>query len=425
MKLPEDDVNVDLRRVLFEIAYALDAVGVDDIYHGHRVAYIAYRCAQQLGWSEERAQTVFSLGLIHDCGVSETAESTELLGNFVPRSTESHCVKGYELLNACRYLSDFALPILYHHTWWQELSQLDLVSEENKQYAALVFLSDRLDYLRSQASLDLFGNVTETGKQSILAELTANAGSMFEPNQVERMSELIVCDDFWFSMEARYIESLSNSFSHMPFFTSEIGLEGSIEVAELFAQIVDAKSSFTYQHSLHVAQLTEFIARKQGYSDKTSRTLYLAGLIHDIGKLKTPSFILHKPGALTDEEYACIKRHATDSRHALQSMFTNSKVIEWASNHHERLDGSGYPLGLTAEDLDEPSRLVAVADVFQALTQSRPYRAGLPLDSAIRIIEDLVDNGKLDKQVFCCLVANADECYRISIGHHLEEPAVA
>lgn len=425
MKLPKEDVNVDLRRVLFEIAYALDAVGVDDIYHGHRVAYIAYRCAQRLGWSEERVQTVFSLGLIHDCGVSEKAECTELLQNFVPLSTESHCVKGYELLHACRHLSDLAIPILYHHTWWKDLARLDVVSEENKQYAALVFLSDRLDYLHGPESLDAFGNITNEGKQTILCELKANSGTMFEPNQVEKMSDLIACDDFWFSMEARYIENLSNTFSKMPLFSSDIGLEGSIEVAELFAQIVDAKSSFTYQHSLHVAQLTEFMARKLGYSNQTSRTLYLAGLIHDIGKLKTPSSILHKPSTLTDEEYACIKRHATDSRHALQSMFTNSKVIQWASNHHERLDGSGYPLGLTAESLDGPSRLVAVADVFQALTQSRPYRAGLPLENAISIIGDLVDKGKLDKQVFGCLVANAAECYRISIGQSYDEPAVA
>ena len=425
MKLPKEDVNVDLRRVLFEIAYALDAVGVDDIYHGHRVAYIAYRCAQRLGWSEERAQTVFSLGLIHDCGVSDTAEGAQLLEKFVPRSTENHCVRGYQLLKACRHLSDLATPILYHHTWWQELAELDVVSEQDKQYAALIFLSDRLDYLHSKNALDAFGNITDVGKQRILRELETNAGSMFEPEQVHHMAELVVCDDFWFSMEARYIESLSNNFLHMPCFASEIGLEGSIEVAELFAQIVDAKSSFTYQHSQHVAQLTEFLARKLGYSEKTSRTLYLAGLIHDIGKLKTPSSILHKPSALTDEEYACIKRHATDSRHALQSMFTNSKVIQWASNHHERLDGTGYPLGLTAESLDGPSRLVAVADVFQALTQSRPYRAGLPLDNAISIIGDLVENGKLDQQVFDCLVANANECYRISIGQQYLEPAVA
>jgi HD-GYP domain-containing protein (c-di-GMP phosphodiesterase class II) len=105
-------------------------------------------------------------------------------------------------------------------------------------------------------------------------------------------------------------------------------------------------------------------------------------------------------------------------------MFKDSLVIDWAANHHERLDGSGYPLGLTAKQLDGPSRLVAVTDVFQALTQSRPYRAGLSLEKSLSILEELVDDGKLDRQVFECISANREVCYRISTGReYLAEPA--
>ncbi|AIW16774.1 HD-GYP domain-containing protein [Vibrio tubiashii] len=422
MEVAQDDVSVDLRRVLFEIAYALDAVGVDDIYHGHRVAYIAYRCAQRMGWNEERCQTVFSLGLIHDCGVSESAEVGELLAALAPRNTRKHCVKGYELLKACRPLSELAMPVLLHHTWWQELKGIHAVSDDVKQYATLLFLADRLDYLHGNYALDSYGNITEASKKSIIGELQANSGTMFEPTQVGVMSELVQCDDFWFSMEARYIESLSYTFT--PLYRDPIGLDESIEVAELFAQIVDAKSSFTYQHSLHVAQLAEFFARKLGYSERARKMLYLSGLIHDIGKLKTPSAILHKPAQLSNEEYACIRRHATDSRHAIQRMFTNQQIVEWASNHHERLDGSGYPLGLAAHQLDEPSRLIAVTDVFQALTQSRPYREGLPLEEAIKIIEEMVNRNQLDRKVFDCLVENAQECYRISTGQESKKPVL-
>lgn len=423
MEAPKEDVSVDLRRVLFEIAYALDAVGVDDIYHGHRVAYIAYRCAQRMGWNEHRCQMVFSLGLIHDCGVSESSEAIQLLSQLVPRNTRSHCIKGFELLQACRPLSSLAMPILLHHTWWQELRQLNTADEDTKQYASLLFLADRLDYLHGNYALDSYGNITESSKLNIRGELEANAGTMFEPNQVAAMSELIACDDFWFSMEARHIESLSNTF--MPLYHHPIGIDESIEVAELFAQIVDAKSSFTFQHSWHVAQLAEFLAEKLGYSPRTRKMLYLAGLIHDIGKLKTPSAILHKPSELSSEEYACIKRHATDSRHAIERMFTNQQIVEWAANHHERLDGSGYPLGLSADQLDEPSRLIAVTDVFQALTQSRPYRKGLPLDHAIEIIEKMVQENQLDGRVFDCLVTHADECFRISTGQESEKPALS
>jgi len=422
MEVSIDDVSVDLRRVLFEIAYALDAVGVDDIYHGHRVAYIAYRCAQRMGWSDERCQVIFSLGLIHDCGVSESAEIGELLTALAPKNTRKHCVKGYELLKACRPLSELATPILLHHTWWHELKIIHNVNEETKQYAALLFLADRVDYLHGNYGLDCYGNISKESADSIVGELQANSGLMFEPNQVRFMSELIHCDDFWFSMEARYIESLSYTFE--PLYRNPIGLDESIEVAELFAQIVDAKSSFTYQHSLHVAQLAEFFAHKLGYSERARKMLYLAGLIHDIGKLKTPSAILHKPTQLSTEEYACIKRHATDSRHAIQRMFTNKQIVEWASNHHERLDGSGYPLGLDASQLDEPSRLIAITDVFQALTQSRPYRAGLPLGEAVAILEKMVNSNQLDRKIFKCLVDNAEECYRISTGQESEKPVL-
>ena len=410
------DVRVDLRRLLFEIAYALDAVGFDDIYHGHRVAYIAHRCAERMGWSEERCQLVFSLGLIHDCGVSDGEERGELLSTFAPKGTKPHCIKGYELLSECKPLSSLALPILYHHTWWQQLKNIDHINDEDKQLAALVFIADRVDYLHSRCPLDGYGNLSADQKATMTSELLLHAGTMFEPQFVKYMNELIECDDFWFSMDSRHIESIAYKFSSLPLFANQVGLEESIEVAELFAQIVDAKSSFTYHHSRYVAELAEYLAKQLGYAPRTQRMLYLAGLIHDIGKLKTPSAILHKPSALTDEEYCCIKRHATDSRHALENMFTDSIVIEWAANHHERLDGSGYPLGLSGDQLDGPSRLVAVADVFQALTQSRPYRAGLPLSKAVGIIEALVKNHQLDDKVFQCLLDHAQECYRISTG---------
>lgn len=422
MVFAKQEISVDLRRVLFEIAYALDAVGVDEIYHGHRVAYIAHRCAQQLNWSNEKAQFVFSLGLVHDCGVSDLNERKGLLSQLVPSDTNHHCIRGYELLSACQPLSSMATPILYHHTWWQDLKPLAGVSEEDKQLASLVFLADRLDNLRANANLDYYGNLSHQCKRNIAEELKANCDVMFETTQVNAMLELIECDDFWFSMEPRYIESLAEHFSYLPFFSLRIGLDESIEVAELFGKIVDAKSAFTYQHSLHVAQLAEYLGSQLGYPAYTTRMLYFAGLIHDIGKLKTPNRVLHKPGTLTDEEYICIKRHATDSRHVLQRIFANTEIIQWASNHHERLDGSGYPLGLDADELDEPSRLIAITDVFQALTQSRPYRAGLSLEKAIAIIRELVEQGKLDAELFRCLVANGEECYRISTGQTHVEP---
>lgn len=418
-----DNVSVDLRQVLFEMASALDAVGIDDIHHGHRVAYIAYQCAQRMGWGEEKAQIAFALGLIHDCGVTQSEERVSLFSEMAPEDTLNHCLKGYQLLKACPPLAALAMPILHHHTWWCELNTLVDVSEEDKQFAALIFMSDRVDYLHANYCPDSYGNVTHTSRAVISQELLVNSGMMFEPNQVQHMVELLDSDDFWFSMDSRYIEHIANRFEAVPFFSTHLALEETISVAELFAQIVDAKSSFTFEHSRNVAQITEFLGLQLGYSERFQRMLYLAGLVHDIGKLKTPVDILHKPGRLTEEEYVCIRRHATDTRHALMKMFRCQQVIDWASNHHERLDGSGYPLGKVADELDQPSRIVAVADVFQALTQSRPYREGVSLRQAMGTLSALVAENKLDQTVFRCLQQYEQHCYALSIGQHQHEEA--
>ncbi|WP_114784141.1 HD-GYP domain-containing protein [Vibrio tetraodonis] len=418
-----DNVSIDLRNLLFEIAIALDAVGVDDIQHGYRVAYMAYQCSKKMGWEEEFSQVSFSLGLLHDCGVSQPKERASLFAAMQPENVQAHCDKGYQLLKACSPLSGLALPVLYHHTEWRTLAQETRPSPVDKKLASLIFICDRVDFLYLGSTLDQFGNLTKNDKNLIIDELAEHSGSLFEPSLVICMSELINSDDFWFSMQPEYIETLASRFPSVPFFSARMGLEDSISVAELFAEIVDTKSPFTSQHSRKVANLSAFLGKKLGFSAKAQRMLYLAGLVHDIGKLKTPSVVLHKPTDLTKEEYACIKRHATDTRHALMNIFQSSQIVDWAANHHERLDGTGYPLGKTAKDIDLPSRIIAVADVFQALTQSRPYRDGLKMSEAMPIIRALVEAGKLDKVVFECLRAHEQHCFGISTGY-VEEASV-
>ncbi|MGY3572466.1 HD domain-containing phosphohydrolase [Vibrio paucivorans] len=411
-----DEVSVDLRCVLLGISKALDAVGVDELHHGHRVGYIAYCCAKKMGWSEEQAQLGFALGLVHDCGVSQAGELSMLLTEMHSECFHAHCERGFQLLSECEPLAALSLPTLYHHTPWATLELNSTISDSDKLLAALIFISDRVDYLYSVSQPDQYGNLCRAGKQSIIDQLTSNAGELFETNMVQHMCELVDNDDFWFSMNCEYIEALSRQLEPVPFYGTNLGLDETIELAEFIAKIVDAKSTFTFQHSSKVAILTRYIGKQLGYSNRTQKKLYLAGLVHDFGKLKTPDHVLHKPGDLTEQEYNCIKRHATDTRFALQSMLKSQDVIEWASNHHERLDGSGYPKGKTAKELDQPSRIVAVADVFQALTQSRPYREGIPLDIALNILAQQVIDNELDAVVFQCVKDNAHTCYELSVG---------
>ncbi|MCU8501128.1 HD domain-containing protein, partial [Vibrio vulnificus] len=140
----------------------------------------------------------------------------------------------------------------------------------------------------------------------------------------------------------------------------------------------------------------------------------------DIGKLRTPDSILHKEGPLSEIEYIHIKRHTVDTGVALNMIFPHSNIAQWAANHHERLDGSGYPYNKTAEQLDLPSRIIAIADVFQALSQNRPYRSKLSPQEITDIMWPMVEQNQLDGDVYAKLEQNLNHCYAMSTALSLK-----
>jgi HD-GYP domain-containing protein (c-di-GMP phosphodiesterase class II) len=157
-------------------------------------------------------------------------------------------------------------------------------------------------------------------------------------------------------------------------------------VAEAYGEIIDAKSPFTYQHSRRVAEISRSLGAYFGRPPLTVQQLYRAGLLHDVGKLGVSNRILDKPGKLTDRELESIRQHPRFTMEILQHVRAFSDLARTAALHHERLDGRGYPWGLNADHLDPDSRVLAVADVFEALTADRPYRAGLPVERALEML---------------------------------------
>ena len=154
-------------------------------------------------------------------------------------------------------------------------------------------------------------------------------------------------------------------------------------------RVIDAKSPYTYLHSERVAELAVTIGRRLHFSDVQLRDLRRAGLLHDIGKLGVSTLILDKPDRLTERERAEIRVHPAYTQRILERVGAFSAIVAIASAHHERLDGKGYHLGLTAERLSPMSRALAVADVYEATTADRPYRAGLPRHEAVAILRGL------------------------------------
>jgi putative nucleotidyltransferase with HDIG domain len=162
--------------------------------------------------------------------------------------------------------------------------------------------------------------------------------------------------------------------------------KGLDEVARAFAEIIDSKSSYTYQHSTNVAKYARATAFELGFEKKEVAVLNRAALLHDVGKLGVPTSILDKAGPMTPEERAEMQRHPLYTWEILEKVGAFSSFARTAALHHEKLDGSGYPWGVKGEDLDVPARILCVADIYEALTANRPYRAGLTREAALKII---------------------------------------
>jgi putative nucleotidyltransferase with HDIG domain len=158
------------------------------------------------------------------------------------------------------------------------------------------------------------------------------------------------------------------------------------QIAEAFARVIDAKSPYTSRHSHGVAQLAEAIGRTRGFSADERRDLRRAALLHDIGKLGVSNRILDKAGPLTDQERRQVQEHARHTQRILERVAAFAPIVEIASAHHERLDGSGYHRGVDGSRLDPLSRALAVADVCEALMADRPYRQGLPWEQVQAIL---------------------------------------
>ena len=161
----------------------------------------------------------------------------------------------------------------------------------------------------------------------------------------------------------------------------------SLRVVQTLAEAIDAKDTYTNGHSGRVAEYACEIARRFGYSRKQQDEIYMAGLLHDVGKIGVPDNVINKPGKLTDEEYAQIKIHPVLGERILKRIHERPKLAVVARWHHERCDGTGYPDGLSGTEIPEEARIIAVADAYDAMTSRRSYRGILPQETVRQEIE--------------------------------------
>jgi putative nucleotidyltransferase with HDIG domain len=225
------------------------------------------------------------------------------------------------------------------------------------------------------------------GSQGALEAATRRSGRWFNPELV-RAAKGLADTGMLFSGLAEH-DLLEKVLAIEPVHRQLTANDETIDnICFAFADVIDAKSPFTYRHSNGVADAALEIAEWFGMSDQQKRELRRAALLHDIGKLSVSNDILEKPGKLTNEEWQVVRNHPYYTYEILRRIPAFESISVDAAAHHERLDGKGYWLGLTAEELPLRSRILAVADVFDALRAKRPYRDSLPLEKVFSIMRE-------------------------------------
>ncbi len=226
----------------------------------------------------------------------------------------------------------------------------------------------------------------ERGPESALRVVHQRRGAWFDPRLCDVVKTWTGTSPVWKELRALDLNAVVVGLESQDHLRT-VDAEELDEIARAFADIIDAKSPFTAHHSLRVAELARAAAAHTGSDSEQQRRLYRAGLLHDIGKLGVSNTILDKPGKLTPQEWTEVRRHPMHSLAILMRVSAFGDLAWTASIHHETLDGTGYPWRLTAEQLDQPARTLAVADVYDAMTEDRPYRAALSRAAAIEILE--------------------------------------
>jgi len=399
-------MHVDLWQLVYTLSDALDLVGVDDRYHGKRVAVMAVTMGETLGWGPEKLDILFFGGLLHDCGVSSTRVHKRLVTELDWEGVEEHCERGSTLLAKFKPLSHLAPLIQHHHTHWKILARKDL-SQQVALMSNLIYLADRVDALASGH----YGQDLLLARRDIRSTVGRYRGTFFASELVQAFLSVSTKEAFWLSLEPNHIKASARVW--MPEATlQELGSADTRQLANIFANIVDAKSPFTAEHSRGVAQLSRWLAECSQLPADICDQLEIAGLLHDIGKLMVPDEILDKPGDLDATELAIIRQHSFETYEILKQIRGFEEIAGWAAYHHESLNGRGYPFHLNKDDLGIEARIVAASDVFQALSQKRPYRPSLSRRKILRKMQYRVRTGRLDKDLVGLVESNLDDCWQ-------------
>lgn len=391
---------ISFNELLFAVSYALDCIegellGVST-GHAKRVAYICVKMGKNLGLNDSELDDLSACAVLHDNALTQfisneyqDTENTEKK-TISMSQLSGHCIMGEQNVEKFPFFSNVAGVILYHHENEDGSGPFGRTGEETPLYARLIHFADILDL---QCNL---GTFHEDTYDRVKKCLESGKGTMFAPEHIKVFFECFDEEELK-KMATDHVETLL--FECVPKDLKDYPSMVMREMTTVFASIIDYKSQFTTCHSVEIAQKAAIMAKYYGYDAVMVNKLYIAGALHDIGKLAISNDVLEKPDKLTDEEFSYMKNHAWYTWKILNHIEGMEDIAHWASYHHEKLNGKGYPFGKTAEELDKNDRLMGCIDIYQALTEERPYKPGMSHGESIEILYNMAEEGFIDADI--------------------------
>ena len=368
-----------LRKVLNEINHGYMDCGL-------RTGFIMKRYIEKYKLNPERGPKLVLLCLLKDIGLFYQDD-------YIPKDNHAlAAASSFLFLNYCSPLKDDAKPLFYY-----KAKYMPNIDNEDYQYGILMTLLNQI----------VMYNYQEYTLDEMEEFLNKDKGKKYNPEHVKNVIKLLRKDE-------DILEKLNNKTSLYVYETQNYILQTKYTDEDLLGFINTTNFSFefhnheTLAHTVTVAVIARELAKKSRLPSSMCEEIYLAGLVHDIGKIRVPKEVLCFPGRLEGEMLKEMQRHAVYTREILEGSFSY-KIVDIASNHHEKLDGSGYPRALRAIDLSIGDKIIAVADIASALYCKRSYKAAFPPEKIMGILESDAKAGKLDMRIVEHFVDNYDE----------------
>lgn len=380
--------DLSLYAILRKILCELNEQVVD---HGDRVAFLYLKMAEYRGLPDDKHLEDMMLACYtHDIGAYKTEKFLDLLKFDVSRPLE-HCIYGYLFMKYFSPLGDAAEVLLYHHMPYAEKTDTFVPYQDE---GILIHFLDRVDIF----------NIKHEDYDDLIWQIKNGAGRNFNPKDVE---DFIGLQDSMHVLES--LRDGTYSVEVRNYFNKKERSDRLIKpVIDMLAYEIDFKSEQTVIHTITTSLLAHILGEKTGLTAQEIENLEYAARLHDLGKIKIPTAIVEKPGKLTDAEYGVMKKHVLYTDLIIGELFPE-EIVEIASRHHERLDGSGYPMGLTDEQLTVSDKVLQVADVISALLQKRSYKAAMNKETVLSILEEQANLKKLDAKTVKILKDEYDE----------------